>query len=209
METTKFINYSTTVSLSPEDNDRFQAVYASQRYGTFFGVFAKFNIQKKGTSIVLYHIDLELINYKGILNLSIVSAEIDGFAREKNRDIPVILLKVYVMAKIDSVETEKQVVLDRPLVIQKGMYFSVISETMPLSGSEKKNAPFVKGVFDDEFHYRDGLFSIPRKVTEIDLEQDLPGKAEQGFDFQSPLMNNDRFSSIRCRVGNSMIIIPD
>jgi hypothetical protein len=208
METTPFINYSTTVSLSPEDNDRFQAVYASQRYGTFFGIFAKFNIQKTGKATILHHIDLELINYKGILNLSLVSAEIDVNAREKNRDIPVILLKVYVMAKIDSVETEQQVILDKPLSIQKGMYFSVISETIPLSGSPKKNAPFVKGLFDDEFHYRDGLFSVPRKVTDINLEQDLPGKMELGFDFQSILID-DRFSSIRCRAGNSMILIPN
>ena len=206
---TAFMNYSTTISLSPNDNDRYQAVYASQRYGTFFGIFAKFNIEKKDETILLHHIDLELINYKGILNLSIVGVEIDVEAREKKRNIPVILLKVYVMAKIERIETEKRVTLDRPLVIQKGMYFSVFSQVLPLSGATNKNAPFVKGVFDDEFHYRDGLLSLPRKVTEIDLDEDISGKDELGFDFESPLMNNDRFSSIRCRVGNSMIIIPD
>lgn len=208
MNTTKTINYSTTVVLSPEENERFQAIYASQRYGTFYGIYGKFNIQRIDDAIVLHHIDLELINYKGILNLSIVGAEIDVEARERKRDIPVILLKVYVMAKIDSVESEKQVVLKKPLELKQGMHLSVISETIPLSGSNNKDAPFVKGVFDNEFHYRDGLLNAPRKVTEIDLEEDLEEKNELGFDFDSPLMNNDRFSSIRCRAGNALIIIP-
>ena len=57
------MDFSTTILLSPEENNRYQAIYASQRYGTFYGLFGKFDIEKKGKKTFLRGIDLKLINY--------------------------------------------------------------------------------------------------------------------------------------------------
>lgn len=206
------MNFSTTISLSSEDNSRYQAIYASQQYGTFYGLFGKFDIEKRGKRTLLHGIDLKLINYKGILNMSIEtgpdSVALDEEARETVRDIPVILLKVEVRAKIQDPNYDSSLRLLKPIEVKKGTFFSVISEVLPISGHKDTKVPFVDGVFDNEFFFRDGLPNVERKITKIPLENGSKKDNLRGFKFQSKLLPklDGRFGSIRCRVGNSKII---
>jgi hypothetical protein len=207
------MNFSTNILLSPEENNRYQAIYASQRYGTFFGLYGKFNIEKKGKKTLLHGIDLKLMNYKGILNMSIEnkpdSIAIDEEAVELNRDLNVVLLKVQIRAKINDPNYEGSLRLLHPIEITGGTYFSVISDLIPLCGHKDIKAPYQDGVFDDEFFFRDGISNVERKVTDIDLDIANPRiPDEPGYRFKSKLLPNldDRFGSIRCRVGNNKII---
>lgn len=52
--------------LKISDNTNFQFVYASQCYQTFFSIYAKFTVDKKGK---LQTIEFKLVNYKGTINL--------------------------------------------------------------------------------------------------------------------------------------------
>lgn len=71
------MDFSSNISLS--DGSRIQTIYASQLYGTFFGIFAKFDVSQttfNGTKKSKYieKIKFTLINFKGNLNLEIVGA---------------------------------------------------------------------------------------------------------------------------------------
>ena len=211
------MDFSTTVLLSPEENYRYQAIYASQRYGTFYGLYGKFNIEKRGEKTLLHGIDLKLINYKGILDISIEtgsdSVALDEEAMELNRNIPVILLKVKVQAKIQNPSFENSFRLMNPIEIKKGTFFSVITDIIPIGGPKDHKdyeGPYKGGVFDNEFFYRDGMLHVERKVTDIELDPGDPGIPEKkGYRFKSKLLPklDDRFGSIRCTVGNSKIIV--
>ncbi len=210
------MDFSTTVLLSPEENQRFQAIYASQRYGTFYGLYGKFNIEKRGKKTLLHRIDLKLLNYKGILDISIETDEdsvaIDEKAKELNRNIPVILLKVKVKAKIQDPNYESYVQPPKPIEITPGTFFSVITDVIPMgfNKDEDRKGAYLGGVFDNEFFYRDGNSFVERKVTDIELDPDAPGiPEEQGYRFKSELLSNldTRFGSFRCTVGNSKIVV--
>ncbi|MFY0631122.1 MAG: hypothetical protein JXR05_12130 [Flavobacteriaceae bacterium] len=205
------MDFSTTIVLSPEENDRYQAVYASQRYGTFYGIYGKFKVEKLNGKILLHRIDLKLINYKGVLNMSMnKELEVDENAKELIRNLYVVLLKVKVQAKLDDSNDESHYIFEKPLPIHKGTFFSVVSELVPLCGTKgSEMEPEVCGVFDNEFYYRDGLSNEKRKVSEIPLEKGSPDGSYKGYKFDSQLLPklDDRFGSIRCTVGNSKIII--
>lgn len=208
------MDFSTTILLSPEENTRYQAIYASQRYGTFYGLYGKFNIEKRGEKTLLHGVDLKLINYKGILDISIEtgpdSIALDEEAMELNRNIPVILLKVKVRAKIQEPNFESSFRLMNPIEIKRGTFFSVITDIIPLGGQKDIKDPYIDGVFDNEFFYRDGMLHVERKVTDIELDPGDPGIPEKkGYRFKSKLLPklDDRFGSIRCTVGNSKIIV--
>ena len=185
------MDFSTTVVLSPEENNRYQAVYASQHYGTFYGIYGKFKVEKQKDEILLHQIDLKLINYKGVLNMSMdTELELDESARELVRDVDVILLKVKTQAKLDNSNDESSYIFEKPLSIQKGTFFSVVNELIPLCGKKgNEMEPEFCGVFDNELFYRDGLSNEKRKVTEIPLEKgDNSGKYE-GYEFDSRLLS--------------------
>ena len=206
MSKTKIIDYSTTVSLTPEDNDRFQVVYASQRYGTFFGVFAKFKIRKEENKTLMDQIDFELINYKGLVNISLVQIDIDTEAKETIRDVDVILAKLDFQQAMGPAVTERSFSFANPIEIKSDSYFSIVSDLLPLSGDHNIKEAFVNGFFDSEYFYRDGLVTQPREVTSIPLGQ-TPSK-DEGFDFETKIkFPKTLFGSIRCRIGSSKIVI--
>ena len=208
------MDFSTTVLFSPSENNRYQAIYASQRYGTFYGLFGKFHIEKRGKKTFLHGIESKLLNYKGILNISIEtdddSVALDAKAKELNRGIPVMLLKVKVRARIQDPNYEGTLKLLNPIEIKEGTFFSVITDFIPLGGQKDIPAAYVDGVFDNEFFYRDGVSHVQREITDIDPDHGDPRIPDgTGYRFQSELLSNldNRFGSFRCTVGNSKIVV--
>ncbi len=71
------MDFSSNINLN--DESRVQALYASQLYGTFFGVFAKFGVSETEeiggvNSKFINSITFNLINFKGLLNLEILGS---------------------------------------------------------------------------------------------------------------------------------------
>lgn len=178
-------NYNSTVSLNSKENNRYQAIYASQSYGTFYGLFAKFVVKDvysdttlEPTTKLLERIDLKLINYKGILNICLKKSsnhEADTIINDKKT----FILKIQVKGAISSdPDDTDSLVFDPPIKIKHNSYFIVLRELLTLngqSGDEFNNAddmtPFVNGVFDSEFYERQG--ETIRKKSEIGFPIEL------------------------------------
>ncbi len=210
------MDFSTTILLTPKESNRYQAIYASQQYGTFYGLYGKFDIEKKGKKTFLKRIDFKLLNYKGILNMSLEgnpdSIIVDEKAKETIREIPVVLVKVQLRAKVQEPKYDDFIEFIDPIRIKKNMYFSVLGEVLPLNENDttdETDPAFCGGVFDDEFYFRDGMVHKKRKITKIPLDHGDSKSGDRGFKFESEIINigNSRFGSIRCRVGNSKIIV--
>jgi len=157
---------SSNIHLSNDSNNRYQFVYASQSYGTFYGVYAQFIVNKD----ILIGAKFKLVNYKGILNIGLKSVSYIGIAdqdiiyeeEEEEEDkiktrtsinVPCLNFSIKVQAFIKNKEriTDKincnlnDLKKDR----NKEYYISVERTLIPF-----KHNDFL---FDTEFRYRDGL----------------------------------------------------
>ncbi|WP_160111952.1 hypothetical protein [Aquimarina sp. AU58] len=170
------IDYTSNISLTPEDNNRFQSIYASQSYGTFYAVFARFTVHDIITSDhqvvpnkkLLEQIELKLVNYKGNINMAFAKkSEIDEDSLEKTtsgNEIKTFLLKINIKGAVgDNIGLIDVLYFEEPLIIENDTYFTVIRELLTLSGKTKEefnkpeeNSPFVNHIFDEEFYLRDG-----------------------------------------------------
>ena len=67
------LEFSTTLNLQPDDGDRFQMVYTTQLYGTFFVLYARFEVSESQSTdhIQLDNIEFLGVNYKGPICLEI------------------------------------------------------------------------------------------------------------------------------------------
>ena len=65
-------DYSTNVVLEADSN-RFQTLYSSQSYQSFYSVFGNFKVEENDSnSFEINSCNLEIINYKGDLNIEVV-----------------------------------------------------------------------------------------------------------------------------------------
>ena len=148
-----------TLSLKEEDEQRMQLVYASQLYQTFFAIFAVFDIDRTDpNSLKLKGVYLELINYKGIIDIGIVGVQepkINDNSIEIKFKVKALhesaVLKYY---KFNSVKTVKN-------NIDSQINFSRVLEPM---NSDYETGINAHNVFDVEFYERDGLFTRKRTL---------------------------------------------
>ncbi|MEM9298920.1 MAG: hypothetical protein AAGA64_11075 [Bacteroidota bacterium] len=82
------LNFSTSINLSSKDNDRFQTLYSTQVYDTFFTLMAKFEVDdltSGGGKCLIKTIEFLGINYKGPINIKIeeISLEIKDTKLDK------------------------------------------------------------------------------------------------------------------------------
>jgi hypothetical protein len=214
------INFNSNIRLTANDNNRYQTVYASQSYGTFYAVFAKFTVldilDNEGQVVpkkkLLEKINLKLINYKGLLNISLEKgSEKDPNAYERRTDSKSLLIKIKVKGAADGeLNTEDEILFNEPVVIEDGMFVSIIRELLTLSGKtneefmdDSENTPFVGGVFDDEFYERDGVLTKKKKEIGFDLTEDT--EDIPGSDFETVI--NLNWPGKICRKGDSRINI--
>lgn len=159
-----------TISLKKEDQKRMQLVYASQLYGTFFTVFGSFDLEYHNDKpVLLKGVCLRLINYKGQINLGLVSVtmdpvleEIDKQENSKSNEVEKELTIHFRVQALQNNDVLKYFRFTEPMNIEglKNLVFQ--RELLPIHNVDKMSAVH-SGVFDSEFFDRDGLFT--RKNT--------------------------------------------
>ena len=145
--------FSSNVFLNEQNNDRYQLVYSSQLYGTFFSVYGKFTVSNN----TLKAVKLKLINYKGVLNLNLTDFVIaDSFKSvevqdlmKNNKEVTLDCLQIGIKVKAFSEEKNMEQTCNIPLPEESGTHYLEVSRTL----IEMDPNHFV---FDEEFKWRDG-----------------------------------------------------
>ncbi|WP_394747123.1 hypothetical protein [Spongiimicrobium salis] len=212
------IDFNSNIRLMPSENSRFQTVYASQSYGTFYAIFARFTVKDifEEDSIVkkkklLERVELKLVNYKGLLNMGLVrETEADPNAYEAEAGVKSLLIKVNVKGAAGGDTTDSdEILFNPPVVIENGMYLSLIRELISLAGedraefSENPLNPEIGGVFDQEFYERDGL--LVRKKETIGFSLNESNESVSGSEYQTIVDLN--FPGKVCHIGLTKINI--
>ncbi|KYG72785.1 hypothetical protein [Roseivirga echinicomitans] len=141
----KFIG---NINLSNQED--YQAIYASQLYGTFFCVFGKFTcLAIEKDEYTLDKIEFKIINYKGIINLGI--SDVKGIFDLKDgagNIIKAINIEVRGLCEADEFQLNcSGVKLNKNELLIAERTVKPMHEEVALSGS----------VFDNEYYYREGL----------------------------------------------------
>lgn len=128
----------------------FQAIYASQLYGTFFMVFAKFTAIDKGEGVYsISKIKFKLVNYKGLINIGI--NKVQGIEKKtdlQNDEYCLIRLELQGLNANDEKELELS-----GFEMKKGDCLVIDRTTKKMHNG----APINHSVFDEEFFYRHGV----------------------------------------------------
>ncbi|MEQ8243883.1 hypothetical protein [Fulvivirga sp.] len=205
MNDTKPPIFTGNVSLLPGDASRFQFVYATQLYHSFFCAYARISADINQNEALIKKIEFRGLTYKGCLNLKIVKVELDSTSELEGLNI-----KMTLQGDTDgssSPETQPKDDLDfgeNGLKIMKGQYLNIFRELIPLypeSNVLDKSRAFVNGHFDEEFYVRDGMFVKPKT--------DMPdGRLFSEDDYIGNDINAENFFSpgIKCTPGTSKII---
>ncbi len=147
--------------VNPGESQRFQQVYASQVYGTFFTVQARFQTAERENPEGDYFIekmDFEVINYKGILDIGLVDIQGPNSFRDKVEDptLQIFQLQMRAMGPQQSENipeyTKSGVAINA--WISKGQVLQFVRTLVKLHDDE---TPLAGGIFDSEFYYREGL----------------------------------------------------
>lgn len=195
---------SSNVCLTYGETERFQAVYASQIYGTFFGVFARFDLDQKahqtGKGTIIKKVHLLLLNYKGEKNIEIVHS---NFLPKKPKPGDDLVINILVKTSKDSAPFQDGITID--FTHLKGGGFSIknegrllfVRETLPLNpdtNADLKDRAFVDGDFDSEFFIRDGIYVMEKPRMQYEEENKI-------VDWP-PL-----FPSPSCTPGNNLVLV--
>jgi hypothetical protein len=113
---TKSSNLITSLELNntgTAEDPVFQFVYATQVYGTLFGMYAKFKIADLGDKCRLEEMTLEILNYQGVINIGFSPHDvlIDKTPEE---------IGIYFGVMGASLDYEKIVPITKELTVDKG-----------------------------------------------------------------------------------------
>ncbi|MFY0686008.1 MAG: hypothetical protein JXQ90_02525 [Cyclobacteriaceae bacterium] len=174
------LTYSTNVFLH-KDDDRFQFVYGSQLYGTFFSIYAKFIGVPVDDHFLINKILVQGINYKGALNIDIENAYVkeksDEFDNTSSQNA--LIIGIDVRATINAQPVTEEIIVDN-----LGSGISVPTDHILLierklkrmyqgNSSDLRDRAFVGGHFDSEFFVRDGLFIKDHQVPRMDANDTI------------------------------------
>jgi len=165
------LEHAGNIVLAETLNDTFQNIYASQNYGTFFGVFGKFKFNK--TSKKIQELTLQIINYKGLINLEFVDYSLIQY--ENAAEDNIIELSVSLKGSLRTSGKEELSISQEDLNaldLNAVDYFIINKSLKALNGDSQEEVdarvmngsnqsdlpldPMSNGVFDEEFYYRNG-----------------------------------------------------
>jgi hypothetical protein len=143
------------------------ALYASQLYGTFFGVFGQFKTEPKKKNgkkvLVIKSLEFDILNYSGTVNIGF-STRVPSYANID--EIPTIYLGVRAGSEI---MTKKILFNDPDFYVEKGVRkrIKIHRYLFPMEGfsiptgdpSDLQTTPIPAGqMFDAEFYFRTGEY---------------------------------------------------
>lgn len=166
--------FSSNISLSDNDKNRFQLIHATQLYGTFFGIYAQIICKPDGAGKTqLERMNFIGINYKGPINLELCrqSPKSNQILVKPGKEPKYIttgdkgvLMDIWVRASTRNVEKDFDVLtLDFTQYFQdkleSGNYLRVLRklQRMDPNGTGQISESVVNGMFDSEYFVRDGL----------------------------------------------------
>lgn len=142
-----------------------QLIYASQLYGTFFCVFAKL----KTTKTKLVSMELQLVNYKGKVNLGLMQQTETGWSPQANHHQLVLHIKAADGQNVYSKANPITVTCNTDLARITGIL--VKRELHPIHTNTATQHQLETKIFDSEFYGRDGEF-VYKKPTTDELFED-------------------------------------
>lgn len=189
-----------------------QTVYASQVYGTFFGVFATFHVQdipNNNVERLLTSVDFYLINYKGPLNLKLNAnfdkpTRISTLQADKPYSGHKFILKVQHTPDSQAYQPKVTLKLKDMYPTEGGIkfaqneFFITERKTIPLAGegSDTTNLAnaFVNGIFDSEFFTRDGAYGVANKRIDYTSGKDLMFQPPGSLGYGSCTPSNNKIT---------------
>lgn len=151
--------------LSKKHANKYQLIYASQLYGTFFCVFAKLNIKKTK----LDSMELQLVNYKGKVNLGLMQKTKKGWSKGKINHELVLHVKaadgqnVYSKANPITVSCNTNLAIITDILVKRELH--------PIHKNKTTQQQLTTKIFDSEFYGRDGEFVYKKPTTDELLEE--------------------------------------
>ncbi|WP_299684209.1 hypothetical protein [uncultured Dokdonia sp.] len=148
------------------DNGRYQAIYGSQNYQTYYTIYANFTFEND----ILQTIDLELINYKGIINMGFLNPNGGDIAVNLSEDVLVLDMPIKGMTG----HTHTQIdVSSKNINISNINNINVFRLLHPLFSHSRH---MENNIFDSEFFYRNGIDESPIPRKPIPGRYDYPDK---------------------------------
>lgn len=224
------------ISLDQCDNDKFQLVYATQLYGTFYAVYAKFTTEIGSTRSKrkIKKIDFKGINYKGPLDLQLIKVhppeQEDGGIQFKI-DLQAIVQDPTPPAsdaplrvgpepfKVDKSIDELKID-GSEIEFEKGDRLFILRNLKPMSDKtdpEKfedqklnkvnfREMAVVNGHFDSEYFFRDGIYIKP-KMENADVDHfDLDDRVETAEDVPSAINTKLEAPGGKCPPSNLRVM---
>jgi hypothetical protein len=172
-------DHSGNIIISHENNNRFQNLYASQVYGTFFGIYAKFKIADNHSSsevVFLDEVKLQLKNFKGLLDVGFPKNMKPQYLIQdiKNDKHEIIGKRIKIFIKcaylkdttpiitirgsdLGEIKNGYRIVVERITLSLHGHTFEEVAKLVK-NADEPQNEikPYAGGIFDSEFYYRNG-----------------------------------------------------
>ncbi|MEJ1242195.1 hypothetical protein WBG78_28865 [Chryseolinea sp. T2] len=178
-------------------------LYGSQVYDTMFGVYGIFEGKKTDSAFVIEKITLELVNYKGLINVGFTDDRLTfGKAPKKISPQTFEENSLYFFVQGTSLTTTKRLELDSPIKIAKGQRLPIALKRMlcplpesvaPAARGEGKKTPHGQ-IFDSEFYYRNGVDLAEQDPRPGQFNPNKPATEVSGGETDMP--------SLRCHQSN-------
>ncbi len=187
------LSISGTVTFNLNSKDRWQTIYSSVLYDTFFQIYAKFNFDENSNT--LKEVEFRLENYKGKIDLGLVKAEfIENKERVKVYDPPFgdkIIRVLSFVIEIKALETNDRLKITPNYTLltsdKNSIYIEIDRKLLTLA---KKGINFgPPGFFDTEFYYRDGT-RVPYTFKEAYLDFRSGQKLNPQVNINEELIND-------------------
>ena len=145
----------------------YQAVYASQLYGTFFMIYAKFTCDS-GQADVVSDIDLLILNYKGAIDLGITRAR-----AVPRKDAAGNEVGLMIVVEVEALHPQHEADVDMG---GNTFHCPTDSRVEVVRTVSRSRTHVTDGLFDQEFYYREGFEfneatgkyeSVPHERTDI------------------------------------------